>query len=172
MYITRSSSFKSLFFYQRSLMVSHRTLSDSKSLQDSRTLLSILSDLNNAAVWIVSICSLISQPSSPFINPLGIVLSALITIGITIILMFYFFSSLAISRYLSLFSLSLNFTQWFARTENFTIQQVLIFCWLSHGLVVWPKWGDPFVSKNHRVSLSLWLIYFWQVFHSSFNSNF
>ena len=40
-------------------------LSDSKSLEVSRTFLSILADLNNAAVWIVSSCHLISKFSSP-----------------------------------------------------------------------------------------------------------
>ena len=34
-------------------MVFHKSLSDSKSPQVSRTLLSILADLNNAVIWIV-----------------------------------------------------------------------------------------------------------------------
>ena len=38
-------------------------LSDSKSPQISRTLLSILADLNNAVVWMVSTCPLISKSS-------------------------------------------------------------------------------------------------------------
>ena len=54
-------------------MVFHGILSDSKSPQVSKTLLSILADLNNAVVWMVSTCSLISKSSSPFINPLRIV---------------------------------------------------------------------------------------------------
>ena len=64
-------------------MVSHGTLRDSKSSQVSWTLLSILADLNNAVVWMVSTCPLISKSSSSFTNPLGIVPSAPITIGIT-----------------------------------------------------------------------------------------
>ena len=36
-------------------MVSHWSLSDSKSAQISRTLLRILADLNDGVVWIVSI---------------------------------------------------------------------------------------------------------------------
>ena len=47
-------------------MVSHKYLSESKSPQISRTLLSILADLNNAIVWMVSIRPLISKSSSPF----------------------------------------------------------------------------------------------------------
>ena len=53
-------------------MVSYWSLNDSKSTQVSRTLHSILADLNNAVVWMVSIRPFISKSSSPFINPLGI----------------------------------------------------------------------------------------------------
>ena len=80
----------------------HWSLSDSKS----PGLLSIF-DLNNAAVWMVSICPLISKSSGPFINALGIVTNAPIMIGITVTFLFlscfFFFSSLAWSWYLSIF---------------------------------------------------------------------
>ena len=109
-------------------MVFYWSLSDSKSPQVSRTFLSIFVNLNNAVVWMVSTCPLISNSSSPFTNPLVIVLSALITIGIIITFMFFcFFSSLVRSRYLSLFLLSFNFTLWSARTAKSTIRQVLFF---------------------------------------------
>ena len=45
-------------------MTSHWSLSDSKSPQVSRTLLSILVDLNNAEVWIVATRPVISKSSS------------------------------------------------------------------------------------------------------------
>ena len=45
-------------------MVFHRSLSDNKSPQVSRTLLNILANLNNPVVWIVSIHPLISNSSS------------------------------------------------------------------------------------------------------------
>ena len=87
-------------------MVSHWNLSDSKSPQVSVTLLNILANLNNAVVWMVSVCPLIFMSSSPFTNLLGIVPSVPITIGIIVTLMFHsFFSSLARSRYLSLYFL-------------------------------------------------------------------
>ena len=87
-------------------MVLHRSLSDNKSPQVSRTLLSILADLNNAVTWMVSVRPLISKFPSPFTNSLGIVPSAPITINITITFMFHsLFSSQARSRYSSLFLL-------------------------------------------------------------------
>ena len=56
-------SFRS-FSHQRYLVVFFWSLSDSKSHQVSRTLLSILADLSNAVVWVVYICPLISKSSS------------------------------------------------------------------------------------------------------------
>ena len=50
----------------------------------SRTLLRILADFNNAVVWVVSTCHLISKSSSPFTNILSIVPSAPITICINV----------------------------------------------------------------------------------------
>ena len=46
-------------------MVFHWSLSDSKSPQVFKTLLSILADLNNAIVWTVSTRPLISKSSCP-----------------------------------------------------------------------------------------------------------
>ena len=59
------------FSHQLTLMVFQWNLSDSKSPQVSRTLLSILSVLNNAVVWMVSTRPPTSKSSSPFSNPLA-----------------------------------------------------------------------------------------------------
>ena len=56
----------------------HYSQSDSKSPQVSTTPFSILADLNNAVVWMVSSRSLISKSPSPCTNPLGTIPSALI----------------------------------------------------------------------------------------------
>ena len=91
-------------------MVSHWSLSDSMSPQVSRTLLSILANLNTAVVWMVSIRPLISKSSGPSTNTLVTVPRAPITIGIIVTLVFRsFFNYLARSMYFSLFSHSYNF---------------------------------------------------------------
>ena len=85
-------------------MVFHKSLSDNKSLQVSRTFLSILDDLHNAVVWMVSIRLVNSKSSCPCTNPLVKVSRAPIAIGIIVTLIFHsFFSSLPRSRYLSFF---------------------------------------------------------------------
>ena len=142
------------FSHQRLLMVFHLSPSDTKFSQVSRTLLSILGDLNNAVVWMVSSRHQISKSSSPFINTLVTVTRAPITIGITVFFMLHsFFNSQAGSRYSSFYSLSFNFSQWSAGTAKF--RQVFFFvdnymvsffncccCWLLKGLAVWTSGRD------------------------------
>ena len=102
------------FSHQRQLTVFHWRLSERKSPQVSRTLLSILADL--------------PLFPSPCTSPLVTLPRAPITNGITVTFMFHcFFNSLARSRYLLLFSLSFNFTPWSDWTAKSTIPQVLSF---------------------------------------------
>ena len=72
-------------------MVFHWRLSDSKSPQVSRTLLSILAVFTNAVVWMVSTWPPTSKSSRPFNNPLFTVPKAPITIGIIVTFMFHSF---------------------------------------------------------------------------------
>ena len=123
-----------------------------KSALVSGTLLSILSVLNNAVVWMVSSRPPISKSSSLFSNPLVTVRNTPIKISIIVTCMFHsFFNSLARSRYLSFFSHSFIFILWSAGTAKSTILQVLFFffCWLLLSLVFWLGLGDPFVCYNH-----------------------
>ena len=125
-------------------MVFHWSLSDSKSPQVSRTLLSILAVLNNAVVWMVSTCPPTSKSSSPFSNPLATVPNAPITIGIIVTCVFYsFFNFLARSRYLSFFSHSFSFILWSAGTAKTTILQVLFFLFIiiKSGLLARIRWS-------------------------------
>ena len=69
------------------LRVFHWSLNDNKSSQVSRTLRSILADLNNDTAWIVSSCPVIFKSSSPCANPLVTVPSAPMTTGITVTLL-------------------------------------------------------------------------------------
>ena len=98
------------FSYQFQRMVSHWSLSESKSLQVPR-MHSILADINNAVVWTVPSSLVISKSSGHCTNPLVTVPRAPITIGIIVTFMFHnFLKFLATSRYLSLFSYSFKFT--------------------------------------------------------------
>ena len=100
-------------------MLFHWRLSDSKSSQVSRTILSILAVFNNAVVWVVSTRPPTSKSSRLFNNPLVTVPKVPITIGIIVTFIFHiFFNSLARSRYLSLFSHSFSFIQWSAGQQS------------------------------------------------------
>ena len=113
-----------IFFYTSVTWRFSTGIRDSKFPQVSRTRLSILADLNNAVIWMVSNCPLISKSSSPSTNLLVTVPSALITIGISVTFMFYsIFSSLARSRYLYHFSPSFSFTLESAGTVKSNIPQ-------------------------------------------------
>ena len=89
-------------------MVTQWSLSESKSPQVPRTLLSILAYLNNAVFWMVSTRPLTSKSSSPGTNPLVTVTAEPITIGITVTFMFHSFSVLwlGLGTYLSFHFLS------------------------------------------------------------------
>ena len=88
--------------------------------------------------------------------------------------MFYsFFNSLRRSWYSSFFSYSFNFSLWWAGATRSQILQVIFFCWILRGLVVWPRLGDC-VSKSQgslRVSSS-WTDYSLCIYHLMVWSNF
>ena len=115
-------------------MVFHWRLSDSKSPQVSRNLLSILAVFNNAVVWMVSTRPPTSKSSRPFNNPLVTVPKAPITIGIIVTFLSHsFFNSLARSMYLSLFSHSFNFIIIF---YSFSIFHISLSWWFFTGVWV------------------------------------
>ena len=131
-------------------MVFHWSLSDSKSPQISRTLLSILAVLNNAVVWMVSTRPPTSKSSSPFSNPLVTVPNAPIVIGIIVTCMFHsFFSSLVRSRYLSFFFTFFQFYSVVYRDrKDWLFCKISFFCWILLSLVSWTGLGDPFVYQS------------------------
>ena len=133
-------------------MVFHWSLSDGKSTQVSRTLLSILAVPHNAVFWMVSICPLTSKPSSPFNRPFVTVPNAPITTGIIVIFMFRIFkNSLASCRYLSFFSLPFSFSLWSAGTAKSTILQVLSFYFVDY-YKVWSSGRDYVIGLYVKIS--------------------
>ena len=77
------------FSHYHSLVVFLLSLSDSKSPQISRTLLSILADLSNAVVYKISAHPLVYSSSSPFTEHLGTLLNIAIIIDIIVTFMFH-----------------------------------------------------------------------------------
>ena len=134
------------------MMVFHWSLSDSKSPQVFRTLLSILAVLNNVLVRMVSTRPLTYKSSTPFSNPLVTVPNAPITIAIIVTCIFHsFFNSLARLQYLSFFSHSFRFILWSAGTAKSTIFQVHFFLLIiiRSGLLAEIRWSVC-MSKFHR----------------------
>ena len=90
-------------------MVFHWRLSDSKSPQVSRTLLSILAVFNNSVVWMVPTRPPTSKSSRYFKNPLVTVPKVPVTIGIIVTFMFHSFFFNSQGTYLSFHILSVLF---------------------------------------------------------------
>ena len=136
-------------------MVFHWRLSDSKSPQVSRTLLSILAVFNNAVVWIVSTRPPTSKSSRPFNNPFGTVLKALITIGIIVIFIFHSFFqfSCKVDVLISLFTF-FRFYSMVSRdskVDNFAdfVFLLLLLIIIRSGLLA-EIWWSVCMSKSHR----------------------
>ena len=128
------------------------SLSVNKSLQVSRTLLSILADLNNAVIWTVSTSPIISKSSRPYPNHLVTVPREPITIGIivsfTLHSVFQFLRKVQVLIPLFVFFHIYTVVRWDSKVS--ISASVRFFCWLLLGLVVWPRLSDPFVSQNLR----------------------
>ena len=130
-----------IIYHFHSKQVFHWNLCDSKFPQVFGTILSILANFNCTVVWIVSVLPLRFSSPTLFSRPLGTVPTAPTTIGITITFMFHSFSSsLARSRYLSIFSPSFTFTL------------------LSAGITKSTRWQGPFFFLvNTRSRLLAWI---------------
>ena len=138
-----------VFLHQRSLMVFHWILSESKSLQVPRTLLSILAVLNKTVLSMVFGHPQIYNFTRPLSKPSDTVTCTRIIIGIIVTLMFHScFSSLARSKYLSFLMPSLIFTMWSARTAKFPVKQVLYsIIIIRSGFLA----GTCFIPKSQRM---------------------
>ena len=134
-------------------MASYGSLSESKSPQVSRILLSILADLNSAVIWMVSTRLLIVKSSRSIINPLVTVPSAPIKIGVTVTFIFrsFFQFSCKIKVLNSLF----DFFQFYpVVSRNGKVHYLAGFLFLlltitSYGRLVEIRWS-VFTSKSQR----------------------
>ena len=136
-------------------MVFHRSLSDSKSPQVSRTLLSILVVLYNDVVWIVSTRPPISKSPSPFNNPFDTVPKAPITFGIIVTFMFHSFFQFKVEVLILLFT----FFQFYSvvsrdsKVDNFANSFFFFFFFLliivRSGRLAEIRWSVC-MSKSHR----------------------
>ena len=133
------------------LLVFQWILSDSKS-QVSRTLLSILADINNVFFY-GSDSTSYSKSFTPSNNHMVTVPSAPIIFGIRVTFMLHsFFRSLARSRYLYILILLIIFQFYPLVSRNSIVNYSaasLFFC-TSLRLLVWPRLSDPFVSQNPK----------------------
>ena len=137
-------------------MVFPWSLSDSKSPQNSWTLLSILVVLNNAVVWMVSTCPPISKSSSPFSNPLVTVPNAPITIGIIVTCMFYSFfqfpSKVEVLIPLFTFFQFYSVVSRDSKVDYFASSLLFFFFFwiiIKSGLLAGIRWS-VFMLKSHR----------------------
>ena len=127
-------------------MVFHRSLSDSKSLQVSRTFPSIQVDLNNAVVWMVSARLSIFNSSSFLTKLLETIPSTPITIGITVTFIFdSFFNSLARTKYL------------FYSFESFSQQRWRCLWYNGYRRRKWTRWHE-FKSWTRMIAFHIALI--------------
>ena len=146
--------FTQSFSHYLQLMVFHWSLSDSKSTQVFRTLLSILAVLNNILVWMVCTCPPTSKSSSPFSNPFVTVPNGPIIIGVIVTCMFhssFFFQFPNKVEVLILLFTFFQFYQSSPGTAKSTILPVLFFLLIiiRSGLLTEIRWSVC-MSKSHR----------------------
>ena len=130
-------------------MVFHWSLTDSKSPQVSRTLLSILAVLNNVVVWMVPTRPPTSKSSNPFSNPL-VTRRTNYNCHLHVPQFFQFSSKVDVLILLFTF---FQFYSVVSRTAKSTILQVLFFFFLfiiiKSGLLAEIRWFVC-MSKSHR----------------------
>ena len=138
-------------------------LSDSKSPQVSRTLLSILAVRNNRVVWMDSTHPPTSKSSSPFSNRLVIFWNAPITIGIIVTCMFPSFFNFRSK--VEILILLFTFFQFYSvvrrdsKVDNFANPLFFLLIIIGSGLLAGIRW-----SVYVKDSIGVYVYHFlWQV---------
>ena len=112
---------------------------------------SLLADLNNAVVWMVSTHFHISKSSCPRTNPLVTVPRVAITnwynCHFHVPQFFQFPCEVQVLIFLFAF---FQFYSVVSQDNKIYNSASSFSCWLLQGLVVWPRLGDPFVSQNPK----------------------
>ena len=135
-------------------MVFHWSLSDTKTPEVSRNILSILAVFNNVVVWMVSTRLSNSKSFRPFNNPLACVAKALITIGTVVNLIFHSFFFQFSSKFKVLILL-FPFFQFYSvvsrdsKVDNFANSLFFLLSIIRSGLLVEIRWS-MFMPKPHR----------------------
>ena len=139
-------------------MVSHWSLSDSKSSQFLRIVLCILNDLNNAVVWMVSTRHLISKSSSPCMNALVTAQRAPITIEITVTFMFHSFfhfpGKVFVHIPLLAFFLFYSVVNWDSKVHNSVSSLFLLLTIIRSGRLAEIRWSVCISKSQQSVSVS------------------
>ena len=121
-------------------------------------------DIYNPVVFMVSFLPLNSKSSSPFINPLRIVLGTQITIGVTVIFMLHccFFFILFLWKFLCTY-LSFFFFDFWSLSDNKSPQvstAVLSILAVLKNSVVWMVSTRPTTSNSGTEKSTFWQVLF------------
>ena len=138
------------------------SLSDCKSPQVSRTLLSILAVFNNAVVSMASTRPPTSKSSSPFNNLLVTVPKAPITIGIIVIFIFHSF----FNWNFQFFNLIFFFSFFVYRKVSEFIKFRVFFKVLFRRILGWIFFHLNFLGRTSIVDFHLFLLLFLKELHS------
>ena len=157
------------------LVVFHWSLGDNKSPQISRIFLSIMDDLRNAVVWIVSTRTFISKSSTPLTNPLVTFPKAPITIGTTVTFMFHSFFHfpskvrvlILLSAFFQLYIVVSRDNKVHNYASSFYYYHCYYFCYLIpltvfHTSIIWWSFTEVWVKASFLKCSGLFAV-FWSI---------
>ena len=138
-------------------MVFHWSLSNNKSPQVFKTLLSILADLSNAVVWIVSTRPLISESSKSLYQSFGDCDKDTNYNGYH--RQFPFPRLFQFPNKVEVLILLFTFFHFYSVQGQQSPQfcKFSFFCWLLYAPVVWPRSGDAWWLERSSMARETWV---------------